>query len=307
MAPSEHIISACSGYTNAQLTVFLKSLDAIGFKGTLHAIINAGQAPLNEDKDSFGFQVEHYPVNRPANVHVNRVFRLVQMLPLWQTSNRRTVRSWRQGLKGMTKTILERSLPISSLRYVVALAISEQLPPDSRIMLTDSRDVLFQANPFSALEQGKEQLVLSLESRGIEPGDITYTWLVDVYGKSTTESWRGKPISCSGTTMGSKKRIIEYLELMNLEILRHRNRISHTIGYDQGIHNYLLYSGALPEHSAPPNGMNPFFVVQVKPRFDEAGLVCAEDGSVLPVVHQFDRRPADFTESKWFNQFAKSD
>lgn len=307
MASSEHIISACSGYTKAQLTVFLSSLDAVGFKGTLHAIVDCGQDPIYEDERSFGYQVNLHPVTRPGSVHVNRVFRLLQMLPLWQTSNRRTVRSWRQGLKGISKTILEKSLPISSLRYVLALAISEQAPADSRILLTDSRDVLFQTNPFSALAPDEEQLVLSLESRAIEPGNITYKWLLDVYGKATVDPWIGKPISCSGTSMGSRNRIIEYLELMNLEILRHRNRISHTIGYDQGIHNYLLYSGALPEHSAPPNGMNPFFVAQVTPRFDEAGLVCAEDGSVFPVVHQFDRKPSDFSQSKWLNQFVIDD
>jgi len=192
---------------------------------------------------------------------------------------------------------------VSSYRYIVAKQIVQHLDHNSVVLLTDSRDVYFQCNPFEFYRQNYGTgLALSLETHRIEPGNITYKWLQDVYGSAVVERWIGRAVCCSGTTIADRKTISGYLDLMIEETLRNRTRISHTVGYDQGLHNYLFYDDALESPHSPRNGEGPFFVVQQIPKFDTNGLVRSTKGHVIPLIHQFDRATKHFLRSAYFRR-----
>lgn len=294
---AEHIITACCGYTSEHVNGLLNSLALVGYSGTLHVIVG---------KNDFGFQqtrIANYSVilhrvARPRNVYENRFARAVQFLPLFS----RELYCGQGYYSKLSRCVLDRALPVSSLRYLVALRIVRELPRQSVVMLTDSRDVYFQDQPFSFLHGGGKDLLFSLEEHRINEGNITWKWIRDVYGIDTALRWNGQRASCSGTTMGRIHAVEEYLTKISDEIMKHRNRVSHTVGYDQGIHNYLLYSGELPSAYATANGDGPFFVAQQLPEFDREGLILDREGRAIPVVHQFDRVIDSFRPSLWFQK-----
>jgi hypothetical protein len=70
--------------------------------------------------------------------------------------------------------------------------------------------------------------------------------------------------------------------------------IMHVIaGIDQGVHNYLLYSDALPGTRLYSNELGPIATLNYVPpedlRFDETGRLLNYDGVPYHVIHQYDR------------------
>lgn len=66
-----------------------------------------------------------------------------------------------------------------------------------------------------------------------------------------------KPMLCSGTTIGTRKAMIEYLTKMDKEMhewMKDKNCCCNLVnGDDQSIHNYLFYTDKLPFAKAIPN------------------------------------------------------
>jgi len=68
-----------------------------------------------------------------------------------------------------------------------------------------------------------------------------------------------RPMLCSGTTIGTRETMIQYLTIMQEEMMDWMKSpkccCNDLNGDDQAIHNYLYYTQRLPFATAIPNGM----------------------------------------------------
>ena len=297
--PSQfHIISALAGYGIRQVLPFISSLEAVEFHGTLHAMVWEQDDELISFLNDKPLNIKVHVIGARPSTYRNRVARVVSLLPIFVSAESRP-----SLLRySATKRLLRSALPVSSLRYIEALQIVEDLPRDSVVLLTDSRDVIFQSCPFTHyLEHWPDELHLSMEPNLIQPLDWTYKWCVGVYGENVVEeTLRGKLASCSGTTIGSKELVELYLARMVKEILKYRWRISHTTGFDQGLHNFLLYTGQFDHGPLSANGEGVFWIADRKPVFDSSGFAVVRDRVRATVVHQYDRSLDRYRESEYF-------
>jgi hypothetical protein len=163
--------------------------------------------------------------------------------------------------------------------------------PFERILLTDVSDVMFQANPFAGLPDG-QLLCFQEESGHLIGGDETNSrWVEQIFGPEGLQLVKDKPISCSGTTIGSHLAILTYIDQMlscaNPAVLDEHRTYR---GHDQGIHNYLLHTGALAGARLVPNGE---FVLTMGTMTDESfrrvqrGIILTANGRLCPIVHQY--------------------
>ena len=178
----------------------------------------------------------------------------------------------------------------------------------SHVLLTDTRDVFFQRNPFE-FDAGDGLLCFLEDSRKtLGNCKANSKWLTWAYGDKVVQELGAKPVSCSGTTMGSTAAIKEYLGKMVAEIARvsterpiHSRmgllRIDHVLsGIDQGIHNYILNTDPPRNLRLIENEHGPVMSLHHKLpssiQFNGQGQVINADGNVVHVLHQYDRHKA---------------
>jgi len=159
------------------------------------------------------------------------------------------------------------------------------------VMLTDVRDVVFQRDPFEFPIAGK--LHVAMENRGIPVGACPYTssWMLAGYGAKVLERFRDDELSCAGTTIGPAPLVLRYLELMLEQIALMKDAYNCA---DQAAHNVLLHEGRLGRVAKSYNFEGPILTVGSEPRYrlDDHHRLANRDGSVIAVIHQYDRHPA---------------
>ena len=199
---------------------------------------------------------------------------------------------------------------VATIRYEWYWIWASQYSPSSWIMLIDSRDSFFQRTPFANLPRTQ-----NIESVGGllyffgENANATrlgiskknQKWIKNGYGDATIQAVKDKPTICSGSTMGEQIAIETYLRAM---VNEHDEAQVRMTGSDQGFHNYLYYSSKLTGASTirklivweqGRGFINNMGALRTKP-FKEWGcydpdkhVVYQWDGSISPVVHQWDR------------------
>ena len=141
------------------------------------------------------------------------------------------------------------------------------------IILTDVRDAYFQRDPFQAVTPEQQKPLMVFEE--IDLIDTTH-WLVDFPVRSCKgEPVGSKPMLCSGSIMGSREGILDYIEVATEEFDDWKTKPkcrTGLIGDDQSIHNYLYYSNRLKNVIAIPHRTGPIHVVgyQAARIFEEA-------------------------------------
>jgi hypothetical protein len=171
-----------------------------------------------------------------------------------------------------------------------------------RVFLTDMSDVVFQANPFNFASDDSplEDVVQffmedgTLFGRNAGQNDA---WVKKWYGDCVVAQLKGKVTSCAGTVLGSRDAILRYLQLMTDEISKLPYYAQY--GSDQAVHNKILYDGtnALQKRLVA----NDVGLVLTVLNCDSSsyslrgdGLVVNRRGSIIPVLHTYDRVPELF-------------
>ena len=163
----------------------------------------------------------------------------------------------------------------------------------SHILITDVRDVVFQDNPFGGIVD--ECLLFFSENSKVSLGQqsINWNWLTNAYGLAAVESLAPFPILCSGTVLGSYKCILRYLSDMTDELARLSPKIVGQFGFDQGALNYLYYSKSWPKAVVNASFYGPVATLALENpnefNFDDDGRLLNNDGSIVPILHQYDR------------------
>lgn len=210
--------------------------------------------------------------------------------------------------------------------YFYRAALAEMnISLDAHVLLTDFRDVYFQDHPFAKDHFMKpsfgsnELMVFQETSYVIHDRYKNYNggWIKDCFGADAVRRMEGYPVSCAGTVMGTARGVKHYLDtvihaledkIINAE--EGTREACKATGADQAAHNFSIYTGLLAsDHgfSLMPNGFgavntvggacSPGTDAKGKPNFfrplllNERKQVLNQDGSLSPIVHQFDRCP----------------
>lgn len=90
----------------------------------------------------------------------------------------------------------------------------------NKVMITDTRDVIFQKNPFK--DKNFFELCFFQEDKKIYECEFNTNWLISLYGKKIYYKFKNNKIICSGTTIGKYKNIIDYLKKISTEIKKQK-------------------------------------------------------------------------------------
>jgi len=156
----------------------------------------------------------------------------------------------------------------------------------SRAMFTDIRDVLFQADPFA--QPAPYHIKVFEEETLFRDNEINQRWLRRCYSEDLLSRLIDKRVLCAGITLASYDGAIGYLSRMASACQSVPERF---FGADQAVHNYLVYGGEIDGVEIVPNRRGEVQTMAGQNRFllDELGRVLNADGSVCPILHQYDR------------------
>ncbi len=165
-----------------------------------------------------------------------------------------------------------------------------------QVMMADTRDVVFQANPFDGVGGAKCHFFLESAARTIGQDPTNSRWVRGCFTAAEADALAARRISCSGITIGGTAAVIAYLEHMVARVRAMPWRIYRAIGhgYDQAIHNFLVHldpaiDGVVEEN----NGHIATMALEPREfyRLDPDASIHAPDGRLFPVCHQYDRFP----------------
>ena len=165
----------------------------------------------------------------------------------------------------------------------------------NRVLLTDVRDVVFQADPFHSAPEGELVVYLDEESMTISSCPPTSFWLRESFGSGIVGELADFRLSCAGTVLGTWDGIIRYLLMMQLTMFDIPKKARAIEGIDQGVHNFLIYRDQLGPVTMSENGphvLTMFHVPEDDVRIRADGRIADRDGCVSPILHQYDRHPA---------------
>ena len=162
------------------------------------------------------------------------------------------------------------------------------------VLMTDCRDVVFQRDPFAEPNPSGICFYLEPESQTIGSCPVNQQMLRECFDEQMVRQMADCRIACAGTTLGTLEAVKAYLQRMVKESYCVR-KMALVPGADQGLHNYLVHRGMLPQAHIIENAAGAVFTMGVAPttqfRFNSADEVVRSDGGVIPVLHQYDRHP----------------
>ena len=248
------IMGVAANYVPDDVAVFLTSLARTGYAGRLVLFVLGRLA--TEPLPATPFSIERVPVRVPDR------------------------------LQGMSWSALRNFLYHDYLR-TRGKAFTD-------ILLTDTRDVLFQRDPFDFPLPG--ELLVTLEgtaAQTIGSCRMNSLWVLNRYGPREFERVRQARISCAGTIRGTRQGLLAYLRTMCAWLYPYVPG-PYMEGYDQGAHNIVVHNrlvdGIVSLDNAGPI-LTLHFVDEADLRFDAAGRICNSAGEAAHVVHQYDRKP----------------
>lgn len=185
-------------------------------------------------------------------------------------------------------------LDIACSRYFFYLSfVTAHASRYDRVLLTDARDVIFQADPFSWPHESPQEFFLEHRTETVASQWGNALWVRNAYGEEMLSRIGAHRVSCSGVTFGTTAGVLAYLRAMTDELALTTPRISGFPGYDQGIHNRLIWTGAFPQAAILENHTGPVLTMHGAPTeefpLDAAGRVYDREGRLVPVLHQYDR------------------
>ena len=168
-----------------------------------------------------------------------------------------------------------------------------------QVLVTDTRDVIFQGDVFSDFANQKDYLGYALEADNIRAAatgvNINYRWLTNNFGKAEADLLADKKIICCGTVIGTVEEMKIFLQKMDEYI---PNRHFRGNGNDQVTQQYLTYHNLLPIKNLIPidchNGaiLTAYLFFELNPIKLDGNKILRGDGKVPAVVHQYDRHPS---------------
>ena len=155
------------------------------------------------------------------------------------------------------------------------------------VLLPDTRDLVFQDNPFKFLS-GKS-LDLSVETKTIqECPNYNAPWVKNLYGEEVYGNIKNAWILCAGVTAGKRDAVIKLCDIMISERERFGNRF-----VDQCTLNVFYNEGKLPDAELHYTGEQLVATIGHSlgnTSISEDGILTGKNKHIVPaMVHQYDR------------------
>ena len=180
-------------------------------------------------------------------------------------------------------------------RWAIPIKVIEAFPEAENVILSDTRDLVYQGNPFDFLV-GNE-LELTTEVKTIKECPHWNTrWVLTMYGEEVFESVKDQKIICGGYMCGKRSGVIKLCEMMVEESKNYPKTIpgQPPIFVDQSAMNVFYKQGKFPSTTLHNTG-EPFVATiggsMGTTKLDQEGFLVNEDGTRPAVVHQYDRHP----------------
>jgi hypothetical protein len=298
-ASRQLILAAATGYTWPQLAPFVASLRRSGCQAEVVILV----ASLSTDGRA---QLA------AAGVRAWQIQPVLSRLPTWW---RRKFFSRRLGFlhrgfvrvsdtlpfsierRRLVKAWLGRTFHhVACSRYFFYLSFLSRHARDyDRVLLTDVRDVIFQGDPFAQPAAAPLEFFLEHRTARISADYGNSAWVRNTCGEAAFAQIADRRISCSGVTYGTTDGMLAYLARMTDLLTAATDRIAGFDGHDQGAHNWLVWSQALPEAVLHENNHGPVLTMhgaQLEEfHVNDRDQFVGDDGAVIPVLHQYDRHP----------------
>lgn len=159
------------------------------------------------------------------------------------------------------------------------------------VLLTDVRDVVFQAEPFTPSPRRLEVFVEN-ENGALKDHAFNLKHMTALVGEEMTAALGDRPCICVGTIMGPREDVARFCRTVLMLAAIPRSEIGGAFGADQAACNLAVHLD-LVRTEVQPNfgrvatlGMTPGASLGFVD-----GKVVNPDGSVSPIVHQHDRHP----------------
>ncbi|MBM4147015.1 MAG: hypothetical protein FJ240_12230 [Nitrospira sp.] len=181
--------------------------------------------------------------------------------------------------------------PLNSQRYFLYKQFLDAGNIFKRVMLTDIRDVIFQCDPF--MHFSKDTLDCFEEDRSMTLATCPYNglWILQAYGEAVLNAIGHKPIICAGVTIGSYRKVCEYLDILCKELVS----TPPLWGIDQAAHNFIIRSGKISEVIVHDNQSGPVYTLgyvrKENIRINSDGFILNASGTPC-IIHQYDRHTA---------------
>jgi len=194
--------------------------------------------------------------------------------PAWEQVYRATVSSWVHAMCG---------------RH---LAYQDFLKANSIyrcVLLSDSRDVVFQSNPFGLVNPNVLNVFEQDRSLLFGGDNCDTNWFAKVYGRELVNTLSGKQTICAGTIMGSPAIFLKYLDFMEQEVLSHK-----FCPLDQAMHNKIVYCDfprELLEFHSNLSGLIFTMGETSESDYQIEGNQLTLKNKIVSVLHQYDRVP----------------
>lgn len=174
-------------------------------------------------------------------------------------------------------------------RFAAYAKLLERYPDVVDVLLTDVRDVVFQAEPFGPPPRRLEVFV-EYENGGLGDHAFNMKHLSALVGEEMAASLADKPCICVGTVLGPRDDILRFCRLLLMLAAIPRSEMGGAFGADQAacnlaVHLDLIRTNIQPNYRRVATlGLTP----GDRLKFVNDRIV-NPDGSVSAIVHQHDR------------------
>lgn len=293
------IITTAVGYGAADLWPFLKSASLHCPQASIIAIVRhddlAALEPCCEAFPALQLHPVHTP-RKPLQEAQGLRPKLRRVLARILARFRRQLRQLGLPMKPADERfhplgLSSKRLFILNRRFFIARSLLKQSAEDiEAVLLADSRDVIFQADPFATLGSGCNT---GLEYRTMAESPINASWIRSTYGDAGLERLAHELVLCSGVTIGDRESIISYLDAFCGELSNWIERSGTLLIpiWDQAYHNMMLRSVPSLDVTFQPWDSELATLGEV-PReqlhVDQEGRIHVRD-RIPAIVHQYDR------------------
>lgn len=189
--------------------------------------------------------------------------------------------------------------PINS-RHFFYLDYIAHHPEYKNVLISDSRDLVFQKNPFSDCLDSEHIFAFEEDPNfGLIHEGNNRGWIRNIYGEQRMQELAQKPILCCGALLGSRNAMLDMLKIMCKEMLQiNPDLFSWTVA-DQPVLNHICYSNLsqnLPltiKKNGEVVGNLCLCLVLLgasnKIHLDILSNIVYVDGKIPSIVHQYDR------------------
>lgn len=173
-------------------------------------------------------------------------------------------------------------------RFAAFDRLLQRWPGVRSVLITDVRDVVFQAPPF---EPSPARLQVFVEAdRPLGQHAFNMKYLQALVGRDVAAGLADRPCVCVGTVMGPREAMMRFCRLVLTLAATPRSEIGGAFGADQAACNLAAHLG-LMEMDVLPNygrvatvGLTPSKGLSLAD-----GRILNPDGTASPIVHQYDR------------------